>query len=94
MVPPLRAPEVEVAAPTPVAPNWGGSAQLFGAQNGSSTSIPLNNNNNSESAQTATAEAGSANTPSSVEGGENDSASAAAKGKAPVATVEDAEDES
>lgn len=40
----VAAPQVEVAAPTPLTPNWGGSAQLFGGgnvQNGSSSSLPL-----------------------------------------------------
>lgn len=38
------APPVEVAAPTPVTPHWGGSAQLFGGRgngNGSSSSLPF-----------------------------------------------------
>lgn len=35
--------QVEVAAPTPLTPNWGGSAQLFGgvSNNGSSSSLPF-----------------------------------------------------
>lgn len=36
------APQVEVAAPTPVTPNWGGPAQLFGGGGGgSSSSLPF-----------------------------------------------------
>lgn len=34
-------PQVEVAAPTPLTPNWGGPAQLFRDGNGSNSSLPF-----------------------------------------------------
>ncbi|PSR97115.1 hypothetical protein BD289DRAFT_451095 [Coniella lustricola] len=102
VIPPSRAPEVEVAAPTPVTPHWGGSAQLFGGQNGSGASVSLDTHNNPERAQDDTAGAGATageeGTHAPAENGESNiltPSSSVAKGKAPVGvTVEDAEDES
>lgn len=106
------APHVEVAAPTPLTPNWGGPAQLFGGGNGSSSSLPFGvqaagssrsvsqSGEGGESAEPI--EAGSAGTHeqhvvssgSVAPGTEENESDTTAKGKAPAATVEDAEDES
>ncbi|KAK7699000.1 E3 ubiquitin-protein ligase hrd1 [Diaporthe eres] len=98
----------QVAAPTPVTPVWGGSAQLFGSGGsgglpfgleapGSSRSASQTREGESSSTQetgdqdaSASGEASASAAPPAAEGHEN--ASAAAKGKAPAATVEDAED--
>lgn len=106
------APQVEVAAPTPLTPNWGGPAQLFGGGgNGSNSSLPFGiqaggtsrsasqTGEGGESAEpTETGSTGaredhvgsSGSAAPGTEGIESDTTS---KGKAPVATVEDAEDE-
>ncbi|KAI1100168.1 hypothetical protein F4804DRAFT_55293 [Jackrogersella minutella] len=78
----------EVAAPTPVAPNWGGHAQLFansGAGSSASTDEP----------ETKAEEAsGSKVSQSQNSGGEQEtSTSSDAKGKAKAVTIEDAEDD-
>ncbi|KAL2281510.1 hypothetical protein FJTKL_11654 [Diaporthe vaccinii] len=98
----------QVAAPTPVTPVWGGSAQLFGGGGsgglpfgleapGSSRSASQTREGESSSTQetgdqgaSASGEASASAAPPAAEGHED--ASAAAKGKAPAATVEDAED--
>lgn len=100
-------PQVEVAAPTPLTPNWGGSAQLFGGAHGSSTSLPFglqaggssrsasetrDNPEHNEAGSSGAGEQASVSGMSVAEEGENGGSS---KGKAPAAvTVEDAEDES
>lgn len=99
----------QVAAPTPVTPVWGGSAQLFGSGGsgglpfgleapGSSRSASQTREGETSSSQetgdqgaSAPGEASASAAPPAAEGGHED-ASAAAKGKAPAATVEDAED--
>lgn len=103
----LARPQVEVAAPTPLTPNWGGSAPLFGSSHGSSTSLPFGvqaggssrsasetheNLGNTEAGGSSSPQQASVSGNAGVEGGEGDGSS---KGKAPaVASVEDAEDES
>lgn len=100
-------PQVEVAAPTPLTPNWGGAAQLFGSTNGSNTSLPFGvqaggssrsasethqNHENAEAGSKVSTELAGESGTSGTEGVEEGGSS---KGKAPaVATVEDAEDES
>lgn len=100
--------EVEVAAPTPLVPNWGGSAQLFGGASGSNNSLPLGGRTEASSRSVSESRENGRKTEaggSSVgqhEGGsataadeESEQAGSSAKGKAPAAvTVEDAEDES
>lgn len=100
-------PQVGVAAPTPLTPNWGGSASLFGGANGSNTSLPFGlqaggssrsasethqNHEHPEAGSRISTESANVSGTSGTEGGEEGGSS---KGKAPaVATVEDAEDES
>lgn len=100
-------PQVEVAAPTPLTPNWGGSAQLFGSAHGSNTSLPFGlqaggssrsasetreNHEHIEGGSSGIGEQASGPGTSAAEEGENGGVT---KGKAPAAaTVEDAEDES
>ncbi|KAG6355860.1 hypothetical protein INS49_015244 [Diaporthe citri] len=99
----------QVAAPTPVTPVWGGSAQLFGGGGGSG-GLPFGleapgssrsasqtregeNSSNQETGDegaSASGEASASAAPPAAEGHED--SSAATKGKAPAATVEDAED--
>lgn len=88
-----------VAAPTPVMPNWGGSAQLFGAGNGMPFGLQQTPSSRSTSAQNDTpaetnqgsSEAGER----SEVGGTSDEGTngSASKGKAPATTVEDADDD-
>lgn len=98
----------QVAAPTPVTPVWGGSAQLFGG--GGSGELPFGleapgssrsasqtregeNSSNQEAGEhgaSASGEPSASAAPPAAE--ELEGASAASKGKAPAATVEDAED--
>lgn len=100
-------PQVEVAAPTPLTPNWGGPAQLFGGAHGSSTSLPFGlraggssrsasetreDHEHTEAGSSGAAEQGNVSGTSGAEGGE-DGVSSKANTPA-VATVEDAEDES
>ncbi|KAK7749818.1 E3 ubiquitin-protein ligase hrd1 [Cytospora paraplurivora] len=105
-----------VAAPTPVTPNWGGSAQLFngGASSGglpfglvpsdSSHSASRTReggendangeaNNGSGAGEPAGPSGSAAQAPEGHDDNSN-TTSSLAKGKAPAATVEDAEDES
>lgn len=79
----IPTPAVEVAAPTPVTPRWGGSAQLFSSANGSSGSLPFGDQHQ--------AEAGGSAEPAAEE---SEGGTSSSKGKAPAASVEDAEDES
>lgn len=104
----------QVAAPTPVTPNWGGSAQLFGG-GASSGGLPFGlappgssrsaSQTREDGANEATGEAsnGSVGEPAepasgsaapAAPEGQEDGSSSTGKGKAPAATVEDAEDES
>lgn len=71
-----------VAAPTPVAPNWGGSAQLF-ANGGVST--PSASATEAEKPESGSEKAGSAE--------QEDVSGSGDKGKAKAVTIEDAEDE-
>lgn len=101
-------PQVEVAAPTPVTPNWGGQAQLFGGINDSSNSLPRGAQTGGSSRSVSETrdmtqqvqasgsrdneQKGSSSVAAAAEGEHSESSS---KGKAPAAaTVEDAEDES
>ncbi|KAI3398657.1 hypothetical protein diail_8844 [Diaporthe ilicicola] len=104
----LTAEPPQVAAPTPVTPVWGGSAQLFGG--GGSGGLPFgldaagssrsasqtregeNNSSRETGDQGASASGEPSRSAASPAVEEHDDASAAAKGKAPAATVEDAED--
>ncbi|KUI71737.1 ERAD-associated E3 ubiquitin-protein ligase HRD1 [Cytospora mali] len=103
----------EVASPTPVTPNWGGSAQLFGGgassgglpfgmvPPGSSRSASQTREGGENDANGEASNAGASGEPdgsaaassTAHEGHEHGSPSSSAKGKAPAATVEDAEDE-
>lgn len=106
------APQVEVAAPRPLTPNWGGSAQFLGGRNGSSSSLPFGiqggaSNRSASSETRAAGESTEGTEPSRVSAGErhpeadgpaqakedNGTDDPSTKGKAPMATVEDAEDE-
>ncbi|KAJ4389488.1 E3 ubiquitin-protein ligase hrd1 [Gnomoniopsis smithogilvyi] len=100
-------PQVEVAAPTPLTPNWGGSAQLFGSSHGSNTSLPFGvqaggssrsvseSHKNLESSEAGSSSATKQPGVSGTTGPEEGEESSVSKGKAPAAaTVEDAEDES
>ncbi|KAK2602695.1 hypothetical protein N8I77_009204 [Diaporthe amygdali] len=98
----------QVAAPTPVTPVWGGSAQLFGG--GGSDRLPFGleapgssrstsqtrdgeNSSNREigdQGASGSSEPGRSAAPPAAE--EHEDASSNAKGKAPAASVEDAED--
>lgn len=99
----------QVAAPTPVTPVWGGSAQLFGGGGGGSGGLPFGleapgssrsasqtrEGENSSTRETGDQEASSSgelSAPAAPPAAEHEDTSAAAKGKAPAATVEDAED--
>ncbi|ROV92737.1 hypothetical protein VSDG_06549 [Cytospora chrysosperma] len=104
----------QVAAPTPVTPNWGGSAQLFGggasggglpfglAPPGSSRSASQTREDgaNEATGEVSNGSAGEPFEPASGSAapaapeGQEDGSSSTGKGKAPAATVEDAEDES
>lgn len=99
---------VEVAAPTPVTPHWGGSAQLFGGGNNSSSSLPFGlqradpSHSASETREGAEASdsssGGSAQTATTASEGQENGApssphSSSEKGKARVSTVEDADEE-
>lgn len=104
-----QGPQVEVAAPTPLAPNWGAQGQLFGGANGSSSSLPSGTRTGGSSRSvsemrdiTQQVEAGGSGghgqtVDSTVAATAEDEhgGSSSSKGKAPAAvTVEDAEDES
>ena len=100
----------QVAAPTPVTPVWGGSAQLFGGGGSSSGGLPFgleapgssrSASQTREGENSSTHESGDQGASGSGEPSasaappaaeEHEEASATAKGKAPAATVEDAED--
>lgn len=103
---PTAAAPVEVAAPTPVTPHWGGSGQLFGGGSSSSPSLPFGlqradpSRSVSETRETGSnhPEAGApAAPPATTEGQESGAPSSPHhsndKGKARVSTVEDAEEE-
>lgn len=104
------APQVEVAAPMPLTPNWGGSAQFLGGGNNSNSSLPFgiqaagSSRSVSETREadesTERVENGSSVTgeqhtvaSGSTQATEDNESGSSAKGKAPMATVEDAEDE-
>jgi E3 ubiquitin-protein ligase synoviolin len=72
-----------IATPTPVMPNWGGSAQLF-SNSGASSATPPPNEPKAQSEDGSFKE---------DEGGQAESSNSESKGKAKAATVEDAEDE-
>ncbi|KAI1414272.1 hypothetical protein F5Y13DRAFT_188372 [Hypoxylon sp. FL1857] len=77
----------EVAAPTPVAPNWGGAAQLFA--NGG---VGSSNSANESETKSEEASASESAQRQNEEEGEGPSSSSNAKGKARAVTVEDVED--
>ncbi|KAI1486084.1 hypothetical protein F5X96DRAFT_273552 [Biscogniauxia mediterranea] len=83
----------DVAAPTPVMPNWGGAAQLFANGEGgsaSSSSVPAAHEPEPEVDATTEPIAASGH----LAGDEDDeTSSSTSKGKAKAVTVEDAEDE-
>lgn len=103
-----RAEPPQVAAPTPVTPVWGGSAQLFGGGGSGGLPFGLDAPGSSRSAsQTREGETSSSRetvdqgtsgsgepsrSVASPEAEEHEDASSAAKGKAPAASVEDADD--
>lgn len=100
---------VEVAQPTPLAPNWGGSSQLFGGASSSSSSLPFGLQQRAEPSRSVseTRDAGADNGQQQVQGHapsttaegsqENGAPSSphnsSGKGKARASTVEDAEEE-
>ncbi|CAJ2507949.1 Uu.00g091350.m01.CDS01 [Anthostomella pinea] len=81
----------EVAAPTPIMPNWGGAAQLFanGEAGGPSSTTPSTNEPETSADKASTREAPRAE---SAARGEDESSSSTAKGKAKAVTIEDADD--
>lgn len=73
------APPVEVAAPTPVTPHWGGSAQLFGGGSSSSSSLPFGLQRADPSRSVSETRENGSDHPETQDGaGTNDSASPAA----------------
>lgn len=85
---PERQSEPPVVAPTPVVPNWGGTAQLFANGGAGSSTSPNESETKNEEASTAEG------LQSQVSDGEQEEpTSSDAKGKAKAVTVEDAEDE-
>lgn len=105
-----EAPQVEVAAPTPLTPNWGGPAQFLGAGNSNNSSLPFGlqaagssrsvsetreAGESTERAETDSGGAGEQHTEASgsTYATEENESGSSSKGKAPMATVEDAEDE-
>lgn len=75
----------QVAAPTPVAPNWGGAAQLFANHTPSTSGLfPSGNSESSTKPETAT---------SNHSDGEQQEPSGQDKGKSKAVTVEDVEGE-
>ncbi|KAI1336141.1 hypothetical protein F5Y15DRAFT_213541 [Xylariaceae sp. FL0016] len=75
----------DVAAPTPVMPNWGGAAQLFANRDGgaSSTAVP----------SAGASETSKEDVVDRVDNEDGSSSSGSGKGKAKAATVEDGEEE-
>lgn len=88
-----------VAAPTPIMPNWGGSAQLFGGGNGMPFGLQQAPSSRSTSAQndapTEPHEGSSVAEQRNEVGGASDEGTngSTSKGKAPATTVEDADDD-
>ncbi|KAI0003612.1 hypothetical protein F4779DRAFT_601174 [Xylariaceae sp. FL0662B] len=94
-VPTPRIPRVqreppEVAAPTPVMPNWGGAAQLFANSGVGSSASMTPAANESETRSSESSNAGS--TQDQNADAEPSSSSGSAKGKGKAVTVEDVED--
>ncbi|KAI1079288.1 hypothetical protein F5B20DRAFT_171786 [Whalleya microplaca] len=84
----------DVAAPTPVMPNWGGAAQLFANGGVGSSSSMTQATNESETTRPETASnSGSTQDQHADADAEEESSSSSGKGKGKVVTVEDAEDE-
>ncbi|KAK4453131.1 ERAD-associated E3 ubiquitin-protein ligase HRD1 [Podospora aff. communis PSN243] len=83
-----RPPAPSVTAPTPIAPNWGGPAQVFGLER---SDIPTHHDEAGESSTSAAGQ-GRIGRESETQAEHEQGSSAASKGKARAATVE--EDES
>ncbi|KAI1262153.1 hypothetical protein F5Y18DRAFT_161506 [Xylariaceae sp. FL1019] len=82
----------DVAAPTPVMPNWGGASQLFANQtSGGSPMIPVHDE--SRSTADSNSDSGSHDDDTSSEDGD-DTTNSSSKGKGRATTVEDADSES
>ncbi|KAI8952679.1 hypothetical protein F4801DRAFT_588782 [Xylaria longipes] len=81
---------LNVAAPTPVIPQWGGPSQLlFNNRGGSSTTSATGNSNSRNENITGTV----SHAPNSSESDDNESDISSGKGKAKAVTVEDVEED-